>query len=166
MEWGLIWSQGLSTAAVNSFKTTEHTVDSDVVQMVQMTYENLLLSTQSLQSETSVLFALGITIENNWVCDFEETIEATRWFVSNDRRCIPTIPMSTHLFVRLNQLAPQAICIRPLWLNMGINVLNRTCLEWIIDHSGVPIWIADVDMSEGERTWLHERGFQLVGELT
>lgn len=126
------------------------------------TQENLTTEIQMTSTpETMIQFSIGSICESMWVCDLEETLDATRWFLGHDRLCIPTIPLNPHLFYLLNDMKPTALCIHPIWPEMGVHQIERSTLTWILEHTQIPICIPDGVLPNSDRSWLQTQGFEL-----
>ena len=127
------------------------------------TQENLTTEIEmTATSDTVIHFAIGIWCESMWVCDLEETLDATRWFLGHEWPCIPTIPLNPHLFYLLNEMKPTAVCIQAVWPKMGVHQIDPMSLDWMLQHSQIPICILDTDLPEADRAWLHTHGFTLL----
>ena len=127
------------------------------------TQDNLTTEVElTMSSDSTIHFFIGSICDSILACDLEETLDATRWFIGHEWPCIPTIPLNTHIFVLLNEMQPSAVCIQPIWPQMGIQYIERAALMWMFEYSTSPVCILDVELSQCDRTWLQTQGFTLL----
>lgn len=160
MRWETVWSQSDAPALSFSAGISNCTRDTRLLRVSMASQSGLVPLIQHMNKECMHWFAMGANVGEDWILDYEETIDMTRWFLSQDRDCIPTVDLNPHVLRHLNQLSPYAICIRPCWLRMGMDSINRACLEQILSIVDVDVWIVDTDMSENDKRWLTSQGFK------
>jgi len=153
-----VWFQEAISTSVVPLQAWQSEMEASVFLSAD-TLEGLIVQAQLVDEARILWVECVVDWKGCQIIDIETTLEMGRWLIAQERSFVLTAPLEPSALCLLDSLGVKQVCIRT---NATVpDSFSYEQLDWCLNRFDYTIGIDDRGLSENERAYLTEKGWQV-----